>query len=197
MAWCCRSTSTSPTDVSCYVHEVRNLAVIAALAIGCGGGQGSGASEPAPVSGSNADGFSLARQTVGEPADGLVLRSIRHAPHPGYYRLVFDIALSEGVVATRVPVATAVYRAHDKSIAVQIAGVRHDLTGNRPLRTESGEAFGKPVPVDRPPVSHYARELVLDDSLVAYRIQLTRTARFRLHALEDPARVVLDVEASL
>lgn len=167
-----------------------------ALLIGCGGGQGSGASEPTPVSGSNAapDGFSLSRQTVGEPADGLVLRSIRHAPHTGYYRLVFDIALAEGVVATSVPHTTASYREHDKSIEVQIAGVRHDLTGNRPLRTESGEAFGKPVPVDRPPVSHFARELVLDDSLVAYRIQLTRAARFRLHALDNPARIVLDIE---
>ncbi len=140
------------------------------------------------------DGFSMATQVVGRPADGLALRSVRHAPHPGYHRIVFDIGLAEGSAAAVIPRSEARYRPHDKSIEVTIGGVRHDLTGNLPLRSEAGDALGKPIPIDRPPISYLGRELVLDDSLTAYRVQLTRSARFRLHALDHPVRIVLDVE---
>jgi hypothetical protein len=108
--------------------------------------------------------------------------------------LVFDIGLQEGRVADVAPAATASYRARDKTVELTIDGIRADLTGNLPLVAESGEPLGKPVPVDRPPVAWLARELVLDDAQVAYRFQLTRQARFRLQALERPARIVLDIE---
>jgi hypothetical protein len=165
--------------------------------LGCGAGSGSsGQPGPSSAGGENpaAGHFSLATQHVGEPSDGLVLRSIRHAPHETYHRIVFDLALAEGVPASAIPHATARYREHDKSIELTIAGVRHDLSGNLPLRREDGAAFGRPVPVDRPPVSYFARELVLDDSAVAYRVQLTRRARWRLIGLTQPVRIVLDVE---
>lgn len=157
---------------------------------------GCGAEPPPPATPASSarEGFSLAAQSVGQPADGLTLRSIRHAPHPTYYRVVFDLGLQEGQVATTVPSAEASYRDTDRSIELTIHGVRHDLTGNRPLRKENGEPWGTPVPVDKPPVTHLARVLVLDDAAVAYRIQLSRKARFRLLGLTDPARIVVDVE---
>lgn len=154
-------------------------------------------SQPQPTataSPSAPEGFSLAAQRVGQAADGLTLRSIRHAPHPSYYRMVFDLGLQEGQIAKAVPSAEASYRDTDRSIELTIHGVRHDLTGNRPLRKESGEPWGAPVPIDKPPVAHLARVLVLDDSAVAYRIQLSRKARFRLLGLTRPARIVVDVE---
>jgi hypothetical protein len=176
---------------------MRGVFVIALSSlVACGGSPGGSGASGGATAGANADGlrFTIAKQAVGHASDGMTLRSIRHAPHPAFHRVVFDIGLAEGALATSVPYATASYREHDKSIAIHISGIRHDLTGNRPLRNEAGEPFGKPVPVDRPPVSYFARELVLDDSAVTYRIQLTRRARFRLHALRDPVRIVLDVE---
>jgi hypothetical protein len=122
------------------------------------------------------------------------LRSVRHAAHPGFYRIVFDIGLDEGRLASSVPASQAIWHAPDRSIEVTIHGVRHDLTGMLPLRTEGGEPFGKPLVIDRPPVAHLARELVLDDSATSYRVQLSRRARFRLFSLQHPVRVVLDVE---
>jgi hypothetical protein len=168
-----------------------------ALVLGCSSGSGAGgAPQPSWAGGENASSgtFSYATEEVGQPADGLVLRSVRHAAHEEYHRIVFDLALAEGTPATVVPHATARYREHDKSVEVTIAGVRHDLTGNLPLRSEAGSALGKAVPVDRPPVSYFARELVLDDSAVAYRVQLTRAARFRLIGLTHPVRIVVDIE---
>jgi hypothetical protein len=156
--------------------------------LSCGGAS----QEPPPPPPSSS--FTLDQQTVGKPADGLTLRSIRHAPHPGFYRIVFDIGMAEGRPASAVPHATAVYQPRDRSIELNIAGIREDLTGNRPLQNESGEPFGKPVPIRKPPVDHLGRLVVLDDSAVAYRIQLTREARFRLMGLPDPARIVVDVE---
>ncbi|MBW2524722.1 MAG: hypothetical protein JRI23_11125 [Deltaproteobacteria bacterium] len=173
---------------------VAAAALLVALNLGCGASTApehqtaAGAASPAPV------GFGLEDRSVGTAADGLVLRSIRHAPHPGFFRMVFDIGLQEGRLADVAPAATARFRARDKSLELVIEGIRTDLTGNRPLRSESGEALGSPVPIDRPPVAWLARELVLDDAAVAYRIQLTREARFRLLALDRPARIVLDVE---
>ncbi len=167
------------------------------MALACGGG---GASAPphgantAEVAAAASSGFSSQTQTVGQAADGLTLRSVRHAAHDGFYRIVFDVGLAEGAAAEVVPFARAELRGHDKSVVLQIDGIRHDLTGNKPLRTEAGDAFGSPIPVDRPPVSYVARELVLDDSSVVYRVQLMRRAQFRLHALPNPARVILDIE---
>lgn len=166
------------------------LALCCLAASACGGQS----PPPAPAASSAPEGFSLAAQSVGQPADGLTLRSLRHAPHPSYYRIVFDLGLQEGTLAQSVPRAETSYRDTDRSIELTIHGVRHDLTGNRPLRKESGEPWGAPVPIDKPPVAHLARVLVLDDSAVAYRIQLTRKARYRLLGLTDPARIVVDVE---
>jgi len=165
--------------------------------LGCGGGHAEPAAPETNATGAEAaplEGFSLDRQAVGSPADGLSLRSIRHAAHDGFYRLVFDIALDEGKLATTVPSAEATYRGRDRSIELAIGGIRHDLTGNLPRHDEGGDPLGKPVTVNRPPVSYFVREQVLDDAMVAYRIQLTREARFRLHGLDEPARVVLDIE---
>jgi hypothetical protein len=157
---------------------------------------GCSARRPQPVVGDELgdQGFSLDGQQLGVASDGLVLRSIRHAPHDGFYRVVFDLGLAEGKPARTAPHTSAVYRSHDRSIEIIIAGVREDLTGNLPLRTENGSPFGKPVPIDHPPIRHIARALVLDDSEVAYRIQLTREARYRLGSLDDPARIVVDIE---
>ena len=163
--------------------------LLLAMVLGCGGSQEQ--EKPPPRQDSQ---FSLAKQTVGKPADGLTLRSIRHAPHEGYYRIVFDIGMTEGKPARTVPHATATYQPRDRTIELNIAGVREDLTGNRPLQSESGEPFGKPMPIRKPPVDHLGRLLVLDDSAIAYRIKLTREARFRLLGLTDPARIVVDIE---
>jgi hypothetical protein len=162
---------------------------LAAL-IGCGGEPVVVVTTPPP----DESGFSLAAQRVGRPADGLVLRSIRHAPHTGYHRVVFDLGLAEGRLARAAPAATASYRAHDQVIEVVIHGVRDDLTGNLPLRNEAGEPFGKPVPIDVPPIAWYGRAQVLDDSAVAYEVKLRREGRFRLLGLDEPARIVVDVE---
>src|SRR5687767_11132828 len=102
------------------------IAMIVVLA-GCRGSSGSGAS--APVHGHNAHvHYSPEEQHIGTPSDGLVLRSVRQAAHPGYHRIVFDLSLAEGTAATIVPATHASYRPHDKSIEVTIHGVRHDLT---------------------------------------------------------------------
>lgn len=164
----------------------------ALVASACGGGE---TAPPSDASRQNAAaGFSLDSQSVGSASDGLTLRSIRHAPHLGYHRIVFDIGLAEGQPATAVPHARASYRPRDRSIELTINGVRHDMTGNLPLHGENGQPLGKPIPVGEAPVDRLARELSLDDQQVAYRIHLTRQARFFLQGLEDPSRIVLDVE---
>ncbi|MBW2456141.1 MAG: hypothetical protein JRI68_16600 [Deltaproteobacteria bacterium] len=168
--------------------------LVALATLGCAGTRSEPASGEPSVEAEGTRAFSLEPQRVGTAADGLSLRSIRHAAHDGFYRLVFDIAMAEGKLATTIPATAATYRERDRSIELTIAGIRHDLTGNLPLQSEAGDSLGKPVTVNRPPVSHFARELSLDDSLVAYRIQLTREARFRLQGLDQPARIVLDVE---
>ncbi len=164
-----------------------------AMTAACGGSEAVPPGDARALPGAGA-GFSLDTQTVGAPTDGLALRSIRHAPHPGYHRIVFDIGLAEGQPARAVPHARASYRARDRSIELTIDGVRHDLTGNLPLHGEGGQPLGKPIPIGQAPVDRVSRELSLDDQQVAYRVHLTREARFFLQGLPDPSRIVLDVE---
>lgn len=174
------------------MSHLRTMSCVLAVSAVCA--CGAPQQEPAAVRERAVNGFSFEAQSAGARSDGLVLRSIRHATHPSFYRLVFDIGLAGGQPARDAPSATALYRALDHSIELTMLGVRDDLTGNLPLETENGEPFGKPVPIDGPSVSHVARLLVLDDSAVAYRIKLEHKARFRLLALPDPARIVVDVE---
>ena len=138
-------------------------------------------------SGATLEGFSRAPQKVGTPTDGVALEAIRHAAHAGFYRFVFDL---DGEV---VAASEARLGADGLSLTVDLHGLRDDRTGNRPLTTESGRPFGRPVTVGTPPVRSYARALVLDDSLLRYEIHLERAAGFRLGALEAPPRVVVDI----
>lgn len=133
--------------------------------------------------------YSRELQRVGTPADGLTLRSIRTAAEGDRVRVVLELG---GDV---VPATEARLEAEPPAIVVELAGVRRDATGNRPLRSEAGEPFGEVVPVNAGPVKAYGRRLALDDSLVTYEIQLTRPAAFRLEALREPVRIVVEVPA--
>ncbi len=131
------------------------------------------------------EGFSREAQEIGEPTDGLTLRAIRTESRDGFHRFVFDL---DGDVLPR---SRARLLDDSSGIEIAIGGVRMDETGNRPLVNEAGEPFGSPVPVEAPPIVSYGRKLVLDDSLVAYEIKLSRPASFRLGS--DASSVVLDV----
>jgi hypothetical protein len=112
-----------------------------------------------------------------------VLQRVRHAAHPDFYRLVFDVSDPHGHDAA-LPHAALKYDPVSHSIEVRLEGVNHDVSAN---------ALGTPVTVGHSPVEHFARRG--QDSLgTVYRVQLTRQARYRLFALRSPSRIVLDVE---
>lgn len=132
------------------------------------------------------EGFSRTPQEVGEPTDGLTLQEIQSEAHDTFHRLVFEL---EG---DTLPATRAHLDAEEPTIEIAMAGVRMDETGNRPLVNEAGDPFGDPVPVGNEPVVEYGRKLVLDDSLIAYEIRLSRPASFRLDS-EGTTRVILDI----
>jgi hypothetical protein len=127
-------------------------------------------------------------QTIGEATDGRVLTALEHARHESMYRFTFRL---EGDV---VPSTEARLIDSGKALEVVLSGVREDRTGHRPLTREDGSPFGEPVEIHQGVVQSFGRQQLLDDSAVAYRIELTSPARFRLHALPNPTRVILDVE---
>lgn len=144
-------------------------------------------SQPAATSGPSGK-FTLAPQTVGEATDGLTLRAVRQARHDGFHRFVFEF---DGDV---VPRAHAELRPDNRAIDLSVSGVRNDASGHRPLQREDGSPFGTAVVIDQTPVSSFGRLLVLDDSAVSYRIELTERSPFALHSLLAPTRVILDIE---
>lgn len=115
-----------------------------------------------------------------------MLRSVRHAAHHGFHRFVFDVSLPRGD-AHHIPLAVATYHAHDFSIDIDIEGIDRDVTGH---------GIHTPVKVARGPVARFERLGHDHHHHARYRIQLTRGARYRLHALHAPVRIVLDVEKS-
>ncbi len=132
------------------------------------------------------DGFSTSEQQIGEPTDGLTLRSIETRAHESFLRFVFELD------GERPPATRARLLEDERVIEVSLHGVRMDETGNRPLVDETGEPFGSIVDVDVPPVTGFGRKLVLDDSLIAYEIRLSNPASFRLGS-DEPSRITLDV----
>lgn len=143
--------------------------------------------EPAPRRTTPIEGFSLEEQRVGAPTDGIVLQAVSHEDKEGFYRIVFELS------GDAVPAARAALSEDGKLIHVDLHGVRRDESGNRPLTTESGEPFGAKVELAKPPMRSFGRSQVLDDSLVRYEIHIDRAVFFRLHALERPVQVILDV----
>lgn len=138
--------------------------------------------------------FSFNKQEVGEPVDGYALKSIRHADHNNFYRFVFDVISQTGSSVDRIPASGASYRFDNKTIILALNGFRRDFTPNRPLKSEGGEIIGKLTTVEDDVVSGYYKNLVLDDSSIGYSIALRKDAKFHLFALEDPVRIVLDIE---
>ncbi len=135
---------------------------------------------PAEEAAKPAGKYSFDKQQVGELTDGLILEDIRHTDHKDYYRIVFDFG-----EAKVVPFTTAEFWPSARLIKLFIGGVRRDFTGNK---------AEEPIIVNDEVVASYTREITYDDSSAAYTIALNRDAKFYLHALENPVRIIVDIE---
>lgn len=132
--------------------------------------------------------FSLAPQLAGRPVDGVILRSIRHAAHRGFHRVVFDFAPGERTAAAVAPLARAELVREARAVQISLAGVAVDLAAGSSV-AEGGARRARTVWIGRAP-AHV--DAAVD--AVAYRVSLPRVHGFSLRALEDPPRIVLDVD---
>jgi len=133
------------------------------------------------------ENYSFDKQQVGEPTDGQGLNLIRRADHEDYYRFVFDITDQYGSEENYIviPFTEAFYAHSAKTIGLVINGIRRDLTDNQ---------VEKPIMVDHEVVASYVRNKVYDDQAIGYTIALNKDAKFYLHALTNPVRIILDIE---
>jgi len=143
--------------------------------------------EEAPIISVETKKYSQERQMIGEPADGLVLKVIKHSDHGTFYRFVFEIKKFDGSDSQVIPSVEASYAMSAKTINILINGMRNNL---------AGPPAGEVVNIEGSVVFSYVQTKSYDDQALTYTISLdvSKNPSYYLHSLTNPARIIVDIQ---
>jgi hypothetical protein len=129
-------------------------------------------------------------QSVGKPADGMAIKSVRWSSDFSKFRLVIDIENADGTRASQCPVVRCSLSASARVLSIEVNGIRAvrdpRLVPGKPLTISSGPAVS---------ITRQAGERTGDDQLVSLDLALdpSRSYTYKLFSLVDPVRAVIDV----
>lgn len=130
----------------------------------------------------------------GSIADGLDVASIRYGAHDGYERLVFDITQWEGAGpgAAGKPAASSGYfhimpGPSRRQMIIELGGFR--------AFSAAMPSFGLSWRINS--LQRLRGEAYEDDSTVALALSVSSGSCYRAFALQNPARIVIDIRACI
>ncbi|NPV72043.1 MAG: GerMN domain-containing protein [Firmicutes bacterium] len=129
-------------------------------------------------------------QTIGKPADGMAVKSVRWSTNPTRFRLVLDLENTDGTAATQCPVVKTSLSASSRVITIDVNGTR--AVNDSRLKAGAPLMLGAAPAVSLTRVVDEARG---DDQMVtlALALDVKKTYTYRLYSLTNPLRVVIDV----
>ncbi|MFA6001626.1 MAG: hypothetical protein WC828_05870 [Thermoleophilia bacterium] len=122
-------------------------------------------------------------QSVGTLIDGLQLKNIRWSDHGSYYRIVFEMATSDGKPVLQVPHAEA--SINSSTLRVVLGGIRS--ISDSPSVTTRENIIGDTM------VKSISRTTESDDQALVYEINLSKPTTYSLAGLGSPGRIVIDI----
>lgn len=131
----------------------------------------------------------VSRQEVGEPADGLRLKSVRWWAHPALFRLVFDVDRQDGPL-DQVPATQGSYSPSSRVLSLTINGIRSVAA--------EGLSPGQSLEINDWRAATLTWRRTEDDQAVSFALALQpdRAYGWRLWSLTEPVRIVVDVYAA-
>jgi cytoskeletal protein RodZ len=124
--------------------------------------------------------FSTSTQSVGEEdVEDTVLGEMEQTGYEGFLRIVFTVDSDE------LPYTTAELVSQSNMIRLKFTGITED---------NSGISVGKEASVTGSVVSTIIHDAVSEENTSRYSIGVTEDTGFYLHTLEDPMRIVLDIQ---
>jgi len=131
-----------------------------------------------------------AEQSVGKPADGMAIKSVRWSSDASKFRFVIDIENADGTAAAHCPAVKASLSASSRVISIDVNGIRAvkeaRLVAGKPLKISAGCART---------VTRIADESRGDDQCVTLALALdpAKSYTYKMFSLSKPVRVVIDV----
>jgi len=125
--------------------------------------------------------FSQEIQTIGdESVDDVTISQIEQKSFTDFYRIIFTVESEDDF-----PMVTAELKAVSNLVLLQIYGISTDNSGITP---------GAGNDVTGSVVATVYHEITSVEKLAKYSIGIKETTGFYLHTLENPSRIVLDIE---